>query len=180
MRHVLLGLLAKEPAHGYELKRLLEERLGRLWPTVNIGQVYTTLRRLERDGLVRSAEVAQSDRRDKRVFELTAAGQDELDEWLGDTTVEVRVKEPFFMKLAVAANGAGRDPLVLIDRYRRALLRRLRQVQALDDAGATPLERMVVEGAVLHLQADVRWLEACEELLARDAREKDRTEEARW
>lgn len=176
---MLLGLLAKEPAHGYELKRLLEERLGRLWPTVNIGQVYTTLRRLERDGLVSSAEVAQSDRRDKRVFDLTAEGRQELDEWLADTTVEVRVKEPFFMKLAVASHGAGPDPLVLLDRYRRALLRRLRQVQALDDADATPLERMVVEGAVLHLQADVRWLEVCEELLAGADRQRFRDGEAR-
>ncbi len=165
MRHVLLGLLDKEPAHGYELKQLLDERLGQLSPPVNIGQIYTTLRRLERDGLVRSAEVSQHDRPDKRVFELTDQGRDDLEQWLAETTVDVRVREPFFLKLLVAMNGSGRDPLTLVDGHRRALLRRLREVQTLEDLNGKPVERMVVEGAVLHLQADLRWLEVCEQLL---------------
>lgn len=173
MRHVLLGLLAKEPAHGYELKQLLDERLGQLSPPVNIGQIYTTLRRLERDGLVRSAEVSQLDRPDKRVFELTAQGRDDLEEWLAETTVDVRVREPFFLKLVVAMNGGGRDPLALVDRHRRALLRRLREVQTLEDLDARPVERMVVEGAILHLQADLRWLEVCEQLLTRSQRDEE-------
>ena len=173
MRHLLLGLLAKEPAHGYELKRLLDERLGQLSPPVNIGQIYTTLRRLERDGLVSSAEVSQPDRPDKRVFELTAQGRDHLGQWLAETTVDVRVREPVFLKLVVAMSGGGPDPLALVDRHRRALLRRLREVQILEDPDARPVERMAVEGAVLHLQADLRWLEVCEQLLTRNQRDEE-------
>ena len=173
MRHLLLGLLAKEPAHGYELKRLLDERLGQLSPPVNIGQIYTTLRRLERDGLVSSAEVSQPDRPDKRVFELTAQGRDDLGQWLAETTVDVRVREPVFLKLVVAMSGGGPDPLALVDRHRRALLRRLREVQILEDPNARPVERMAVEGAVLHLQADLRWLEVCEQLLTRTQRDEE-------
>src|ERR1700729_2050443 len=74
LRMPLLALLAKEPAHGYELKLLLEQIFGEAYPSPNIGQIYVTLRRLERDGLVASQDVVQQTRPNKRVYELTQAG----------------------------------------------------------------------------------------------------------
>src|ERR1700689_5408540 len=71
MRMPLLALLAKEPAHGYELKTQLEQVFGEAYPSTNIGQIYVTLQRLERDGLVRSQDVVQATRPNKRVYELT-------------------------------------------------------------------------------------------------------------
>lgn len=163
MRHVLLGLLSKEPAHGYELKQAVEAEFGELWPPVNIGQIYKTLGRLEADGLVRSATVAQASRPDKRVFELTTAGREELAAWLDRPSPSVRVKEEFFTKVVLASRARVADPLVLIDRQRRAHLRELR---ALGDLAATAqgmAAGLAVEGAVLHLQADLKWLERCEQ-----------------
>lgn len=66
MREVILALLAKEPAHGYELRHGIESLFGEVWPGVNIGQVHSTLGRLERAGLVRSVAVAQTNRPDKK------------------------------------------------------------------------------------------------------------------
>jgi DNA-binding PadR family transcriptional regulator len=74
VRQPLLALLAKEPAHGYELKLALEQTFGQAYPSPNIGQVYVTLKRLEQDGLVRSQDVAQDSRPNKKVYELTPAG----------------------------------------------------------------------------------------------------------
>ena len=163
MRHALLALLSKEPAHGYELKQAIESELGELWPPVNVGQIYKTLGRLEADGLVRSSAVAQASRPDKKVFELTAAGRDELTAWVDQPSPAVRVKEEFFTKLVLAARAKVADPLVLIDRQRRAHLRQLRSVTDLAATATGLAARLAVEGAVLHLQADLKWLERCEQ-----------------
>jgi DNA-binding PadR family transcriptional regulator len=177
VREVLLALLAKEPGHGYELKHAIESLFGELWPAVNIGQVYSTLGRLERAGLVRSASVAQSSRPDKKVFELTPLGREELQGWVNDVVAGVRLRDQFFTKLVVAARARLADPLVLIDRQRRVYLRRLRELNDLAETTEGFAAAMAVEGAVLHLQADLRWLERCEEAL--HAGDQERPEASR-
>jgi DNA-binding PadR family transcriptional regulator len=79
VRMPILALLAKEPAHGYELRSRLQRIFGEVYPMPNIGQIYVTLQRLERDGLVRSQDVVQTTRPNKRVYGLTEAGHAELD-----------------------------------------------------------------------------------------------------
>ena len=165
MREVLLGLLHKEPAHGYELKGAIESIFGQVWPAVNMGQIYSTLTRLERAGLVRSATVAQASRPDKKVFELTAAGGEAVRQWVDDLVVP-QVRDAFFSKLVLAAETRLADPLVLIDRQRRAYLRRLSELGDLAGSATGFAARFAVEGAVLHLQADLQWLEQCEEALS--------------
>ena len=163
MREVLLGLLHKEPSHGYELKLAIESMFGELWPAVNIGQVYQTLSRLERQGLVRSATVTQESRPDKKVYELTASGRERVEQWLADVTWSKVAPLEFHLKLVAAAATRLADPVALVDAQRLELLRELRQLQELalaeppDSDGA-----LLIEGASLRLQADIRWLEACE------------------
>jgi DNA-binding PadR family transcriptional regulator len=165
VREVLLALLRKEPAHGYELKHAIESLFGEVWPAVNVGQVYSTLGRLERAGMVRSVAVVQSSRPDKKVFELTPAGRDELQQWIDDVVPGDRLRDQFFSKLVVATRVRLADPLVLIDRQRRAYLRRLRALNDVAETAEGFAATMAVEGAVLHLQANLRWLERCEEAL---------------
>jgi DNA-binding PadR family transcriptional regulator len=163
VREVLLGLLHKEPSHGYELKLAIESMFGELWPEVNIGQIYQTLGRLERVGLVRSATVAQGNRPDKRVYELTPAGRQELQRWVDDPLPAVRVRDTFFSKLLVAWKTRLADPVVLIDRQRRAYLRQLRELNQLADTTTSLIGRLAVEAAALHVQADLKLLEFCEQ-----------------
>jgi DNA-binding PadR family transcriptional regulator len=165
VREVLLALLGKEPAHGYELTQAIQSLFGEVWPAVNIGQVYSTLGRLERAGLVGSVAVVQSSRPDKKVFELTAKGREELRQWVDDVVVADRLRDQFFSKLVLASRTGLADPLVLIDRQRRAYLRRLRELNDLAETTEGFAATMAVEGAVLHLQADLRWLETCEQAL---------------
>ncbi|MBO0774845.1 MAG: PadR family transcriptional regulator [Actinobacteria bacterium] len=167
MRLPLLALLAKEPAHGYELKSQLEQIFGEAYPSPNIGQIYVTLQRLERDGLVRGQDVVQAARPNKRVYELTAAGRDALAAWIEAPSEGPRIRDDFFMKLALSPLAGATDRLGLINRQRRHYLSLMRGLTVL--AAAAPpgdcISRLLIEGAMLHLQADLDWLERCQEVL---------------
>src|SRR3954447_9281576 len=159
MRHAVLALLAHSPAHGYEIKRGLEERFGSVVAPLNAGQVYTTLQRLTRDELVADDAVAQSGRPDKRVYRLTDTGREALEEWMTTASAPTRLRDDFFMKLTFAHAMGIADPKEMIARQRDAYLRSLgdleRVLQTPDDDVTTGL---VVEGAALHLEADLKWL----------------------
>ena len=163
MRDAMLALLAKEPAHGYELRQRLARALGPIGEVLNPGQVYITLSRLERAGLVRSDQVAQTTAPDKRVYEVTPQGREQVSTWLLDVSWPKVAPAEFHLKLVAAAATGLADPIALIDAQRRDLLRRLRDVQQLaQEASADEDAVLILEGAALRLQADVRWLEACE------------------
>ena len=166
MRFPLLALLAAGPAHGYELKQALEQRFGAVLAPLNAGQIYTTLQRLERDGLVDDDAVAQNGRPNKRVYRLTEQGRTELRSWVADSTPATRLKDDFFIKLVLAKAAGIADPLELIDRQRGAYLQALR---SLDDVAAQAngdvTAALLVEGAALHLEADLKWLDLCERRL---------------
>src|ERR1700729_4270793 len=126
LRMPLLALLAKEPAHGYELKLLLEQIFGEAYPSPNIGQIYVTLQRLERDGLVASQDVVQQARPNKRVYEVTDAGREALANWIDQPSGGPRIRDDFFMKLALSPLAGATDRLALINRQRRDYLNQLR------------------------------------------------------
>ena len=161
MRFPLLALLAGGPAHGYELKQAMEQQFGSVLPPLNAGQIYTTLSRLERDGLVDDDPVAQNGRPNKRVYQLTEAGRTELRGWVADATPAARLKDDFFVKLVLARAAGIADPLELIDRQRAAYLQALRELD--DVATGDDVSALLVEGAALHLEADLKWLDLCEQ-----------------
>jgi DNA-binding PadR family transcriptional regulator len=163
MRFPLLALLASGPAHGYELKQALEQRFGSVLPPLNAGQIYTTLSRLQRDGLVDDDAVQQDGRPNKRVYRLTDAGRDELRGWVENSTPATRLKDDFFIKLVLARAAGIADWRELILRQRGAYLQALRE---LDDVAANAdgdmTAALLVEGAALHLEADLKWLDLIE------------------
>jgi DNA-binding PadR family transcriptional regulator len=166
VRLPLLALLAKEPAHGYQLKSLLEQTFGEAYPSPNIGQIYVTLQRLAKDGLVSCQDVEQSSRPNKRVYELTPAGRDALATWLDEPSEGPRIRDDFFMKLALGPLTGDTDQMALINRQRRHYLSLMRGLAALaEEPGSGPIPRLLIEGAVLHLQADLDWLERCQQEL---------------
>jgi DNA-binding PadR family transcriptional regulator len=170
MRYPFLALLSTGPAHGYELKTTLESRFGGLLPALNAGQVYTTLARLERDGLVAAAD-EREDARGKRTYALTNAGRREAEGWIRRPTTGARLRDDFFMKLTLALATGLTEPLALIEAQRGAALQALRDLDAMA-AGDGGLEAsLLLEGAALHLEADLRWLDACERRLRDDEEE---------
>jgi DNA-binding PadR family transcriptional regulator len=164
-QEVVLAMLAKEPSHGYELRARLRQALGPLGEALNPGHVYVTLTRLEKAGLVTSERAeGVADRQDRKVYALTPDGQQRVAEWLAEVDWPKPDLAEFHLKLVAAAAAGLADPLSIVDTQRRELLRRLRDAQRAalaepqgSDAG------LLLEGIVLRLQADLRWLEACEQ-----------------
>jgi DNA-binding PadR family transcriptional regulator len=166
MKNVLLALLAKEPAHGYELKQTYEQLFQAVLPPVNAGQIYTTLARLERDSMVRDRPVEQGGRPDKRVYELTATGRTAVQAWLEEPVCGPRLRDEFFVKLVLARTAGIADAARLIERQRREYLQNLRDLNELatqTDVRADQTARLLIQGAILHLKADVEWLNLCED-----------------
>src|SRR5579859_6732640 len=163
-QEVVLAMLAKEPSHGYELRARLAQALGPAGDAMNAGQIYVTLARLEKAGLVSSERASGlPDRPDRKVHALTAAGQERVSDWIADVSWPGPGLAEFHLKVIAAAEARLADPLAIIDAQRRELLRRLRDAQRAamaepDDSDSA----LLIEGIVLRLQADLRWLEACE------------------
>jgi DNA-binding PadR family transcriptional regulator len=165
MRELFLALLAGDRGHGYELKQTLQLQFGELLPELNAGQIYSTLARLERDGLV-VGESVEGDGRRKRLYELTEEGREVLARWIDTPVPGTRLKDEFFMKFAILAAARLAEPQVLIDAQRREYLQSLRDLDALLAAnGKGPAAQLLVEGAVLHAKADLEWLDLIEQTL---------------
>ncbi|HZA85403.1 MAG TPA: PadR family transcriptional regulator [Acidimicrobiales bacterium] len=164
-KEVVLAMLAKEPSHGYELRARLRQALGPLGEAMNPGHVYVTLARLETAGLVtaeRSPGLA--DRPDRKVYELAPAGQQRVAEWLAEVAWPKPDLAEFHLKLIAAAAAGLADPVGIVDTQRRELLRRLRDAERAAMAEPDGSDAvLLLEGVVLRLQADLRWLEACEQ-----------------
>jgi DNA-binding PadR family transcriptional regulator len=136
-----------------------------LLPALNAGQIYSTLARLERDGLVVGQSV-EGDSRRKRVYELTKAGRTALAGWIEAPVPGTRLKDEFFMKLVILASAGLAEPKALIAGQRREYLQSLRDLDAtLTANGNRPAAELLVEGAVLHLKADLEWLDLIEQRL---------------
>ena len=160
LKYGVMGLLAEEPLHGYEVKNRFESMLGGTWE-VNIGQIYTTLQRLERDGLVRP--MGQRGDRGKLLYELSPDGRKALDAWLAQPdSGPQQLHEDIYVKLLLATRLANGDLAQLLGRQKRAYLQRLRDLNRLEERarrdGRIDLARLV-RGALLHTEADLKWVD---------------------
>jgi DNA-binding PadR family transcriptional regulator len=163
MRELFLTLLSRRQAHGYELRQALEREFGELLPAMNAGQIYTTLARLERDGLVSGEDVVE-DSRGKRVYQITDAGRAVLADWLATPVPGTRMKDEFFMKFVLAVAAGLAEPRALLDGQRREYLQSLRDLDGLLTTSPGSVTReLLVEGAILHVKADLAWLDLIEQ-----------------
>jgi DNA-binding PadR family transcriptional regulator len=171
IKHALLALLAEEPVHGYELKRRFDEAIGPLWP-LQQAQVYNNLRALQESGMVElDARVAQANLPDQKRYRLTDAGAQELAAWVNEPVQTTRkLKDDFYLKLNVLASVL-RQPQKLSDllwQQRAVNLQYLRELErALADAerNSDAVTASLLEGAILHAEADLAWLDRCEQRL---------------
>src|SRR3954451_12494601 len=125
VRHALLALLSQGPKYGLQLRDEFMAGTGEVWP-LNVGQVYTTLQRLERDGLVDSDEDAAPG--PQNVFRITAEGTDELTAWLRTPPdLSAPPRDELVIKVLVALRVAGTDPLAVIQVHRRYLVELMQQ-----------------------------------------------------
>lgn len=167
IRHGLLSLLARGRRYGYQLRAEFESSTGSTWP-LNIGQVYSTLSRLERDGLV--AAVGEDDAR--VMYEITDQGRDALGRWFATPVVRGdRPRDELAIKLAMAVTTPGVDVEGVVQTQRAATLRNLQDLTRLTagSAESDSAERawiLVLEAMIFQAEAEVRWLDHCEAYVA--------------
>jgi DNA-binding PadR family transcriptional regulator len=166
----ILGLLAEQPLHAYSVKARFQDLLGGSWE-VNIGQVYTTLQRLERDGLVAPAEPRGD--RGRLPYRLTEVGRKALEAWLAEPESEPQqLREEIYLKLQLATRIAIGDLPALLARQRRVYLQRLKDLAVLEQkAKAQGRDDLVLlyKGAILHTEADLKWVDACAQEIRKGA-----------
>jgi DNA-binding PadR family transcriptional regulator len=187
IRHGLLALLARGPRYGYQLRTEFESSTGVTWP-LNVGQVYSTLSRLERDGL---ADRVGADDEGRFVYQIRPEGADEVRSWFV-TPIERtdRPRDELAMKLAMAVTTPGVDVREVVRAQRAATLRTLQDLGRLkrdaetrpaepaagraagedeDEAGDGAAWRLVLEAMIFQAEAEIRWLDHCEASFAPDA-----------
>jgi DNA-binding PadR family transcriptional regulator len=153
----LLGLLEREPSHGYDLKRGYDQLFGRGKP-LPFGQVYATLARLARDGKVIAAEAEPGDGPDRKRYVITDQGVSELETWLADpVTPEPHLQNVLFVKVVLALI-SDRPAEQYLDAQRAAHLKRMRELTDVKRSGRT-VDALLADHALFHLEADLRWID---------------------
>ena len=167
VRHALLALLSEGPKYGLQLRQEFEQSTGDVWP-LNIGQVYTTLQRLERDGLVESDGSAGDG--PQKVFRVTSAGEHELTEWLKTPTdMTAPPRDELVIKILSALRVPGIDVQDVVQAHRRYLIELMQQWTRMkeDEADFDLALALVVDAELFRLDSLVRWLDSASGRLKR-------------
>ncbi len=172
VRHALLALLSEGPKYGLQLREEFEARTGEVWP-LNVGQVYTTLQRLERDGLVESD--CTDTEGPQKGYRITAAGREDLDGWLRrPSDVASPPRDELVMKVLVALRVPGTDVTEVIQVHRRHLVELMQQWTRIKESEVKGSESdlglaLVVDAELFRLDSVIRWLDAADGRVKRAA-----------
>ncbi len=165
MRQLVLALLAEGTGHGYDLRRSFEQKFGSVWAPVNDGQVYVTLSRLEKEGLVEHQVFAQDGRPDRKDYLMTAKGREALESWLHEPPMPPNLRSETMLRILAAAASGLADHKAMIIAARKEYRQALRRVDELRDEAEEPIRALLVESASLQLEADLKWLDLAEQQL---------------
>ena len=166
VRHALLALLSEGPKYGLQLREEFEARTGEVWP-LNVGQVYTTLQRLERDGFVESEG---ADDGPQNVFQITESGAAELATWLRTPPdLSAPPRDELVMKVLMAVRLPGTDVGEIIQTHRRYLVQLMQEWTRIKDGGAEGdlSLALAVDAELFRLDAVVRWLDSVDARIRR-------------
>jgi DNA-binding PadR family transcriptional regulator len=153
----LLGLLDREPSHGYDLKHDYDEYFGRGRP-LPFGQVYATLSRLARDGKAIAGEAESGAGPERKRYTITETGKIEIEAWLAEPIpAEAHLQTDLFVKVVLSLM-LGRPAEEYLDTQRAAHLRRMRQLTELKQRG-TLVDVLLADHGLFHLEADLRWID---------------------
>lgn len=166
VRNALLGLLAQRPRHGYELHSAFTALVGgtEIWD-VKPAQVYTTLGRLEEGGLVTQEGVQQDRGPEKRIYAVTPQGLEELERWLAAGEPSEHQRDETYVKLMLSLALEGADPYRVVRAQRNALYQELHRITEQRQRANPQTELatvLLLDKAVMHLEADLRWLDMVE------------------
>jgi DNA-binding PadR family transcriptional regulator len=173
VRHAMLALLSEGPKYGLQLREEFEARTGEVWP-LNVGQVYTTLQRLERDGLIASENDDGDTEGPQKAYRITETGESELATWLRTPPdLSSPPRDELVMKVLIALRVPGASVRDVIQAHRRYLVELMQQwTRIKEDAAEDDLStQLAVDAELFRLDSVVRWLDAAEARVRRAAHE---------
>lgn len=166
VRNAILGLLAKKPRHGYELRVAFSAVVGDVSWDVKPAQIYTTLERLEESGLVQTkSDIGEGREPDRRIYAITRDGRHALKEWFDDGVPTEHQRDEFYVKLMIGLISGEADPARIIQTQRARLYQELHDATAQRDHFdlKTELAKILfIDKIIMHLEADLRWLDVIE------------------
>ena len=168
--HVLLGVLAEGPAHGYDIKRAHDARFPGAKPLA-FGQVYQSLGKLERDGVVEVAETSQEGGPERTTYSLTTRGQGALTGWLEEPEPAGPYAADELVRKTVTALRTGADAGGFLTKQRSIHLAKMRELLAVQSTHGDTDARIAIDHTIAHLDADLRWLETAAARVAADRKD---------
>jgi DNA-binding PadR family transcriptional regulator len=166
VRNAILGLLAQKPRHGYELHSAFSTVVGGAAWDVKPAQIYTTLERLEESGLVETkSDLGEGREPDRRIYAITRDGREALKDWFDDSVPTEHQRDEFYVKLMVGLLSGDADPTRIIQIQRSRLYQELHDATTQRDKFDPLIEIaqiLLVDKAIMHLEADLRWLDMIE------------------
>ncbi|MEM8964489.1 MAG: PadR family transcriptional regulator [Acidobacteriota bacterium] len=163
VRNSILAILANHPSHGYGLKSSFEQGTGGVWP-LNVGQVYSTLSRLERDGLVQG----EGEAKENRSWRITDRGRRELAEWYEAPVDDRSTRDELVIKVLIAVATGEVEMAPVLQTQRAATMKRLQEYTR-HKVDADPEREMpwvlMLDALILRAEAEVRWLDLCQKRL---------------
>lgn len=166
VRNAILGFLAKKPRHGYELRVAFSAVVGGISWDVKPAQIYTTLDRLEESGLVQTkSDIGEGREPDRRIYAITRDGKKVLKEWFDFGVPTEHQRDEFYVKLMIGLISGEADPAKIIQTQRARLYQELHDATAQRDNYDIQIELakiLLIDKAIMHLEADLRWLDMIE------------------
>ncbi|MBE7536760.1 MAG: PadR family transcriptional regulator [Anaerolineales bacterium] len=166
VRNAILGLLAKKPRHGYELRVAFSAVVGDVSWDVKPAQIYTTLDRLEESGLVQTkSDIGEGREPDRRIYAITRDGRNALKEWFVSSIPSEHQRDEFYVKLMISLISGEADPAKIIQTQRTRLYQELHDATAQRDhydAQSELAKIFLSDKVIMHLEADLRWLDMIE------------------
>ena len=166
VRNAILGLLAKKPRHGYELRAAFSAVVGEASWDVKPAQIYTTLDRLEESGLVQTkSDIGEGREPDRRIYAITRDGRHDLKEWFASSIPSEHQRDEFYVKLMISLISGEADPAKIIQTQRTRLYQELHDATAQRDhydARSELAKIFLSDKVIMHLEADLRWLDMIE------------------
>jgi len=165
VKYAILGILSEQERHGYELRCAFNQRVGDFW-SLNPGQIYTTLDRLEHEGLVEWREESQESRPHRKIYRITHKGRRELQDWLAQPVAKARaLRDELFIKLLFLDRANPELIQTLIAEQKRVYLshmqqlaRRKSELTKRPDRSSAGVTELLMDAALFHAEADVRWI----------------------
>lgn len=164
-KHAILGLLNQRPMHGYELKKEFEKSVSFIW-SINIGQLYTLLKKLEEEKEIVKETVSQENRPDKQVYEITDKGRKELQEWLATPVIMRQIRDEFYLKMMFLPQVEKEAAERFIDEQMEFIEEQLEEFNKIKNTNIENRNKfmgVLIEASIMHFQADVQWLKLYKE-----------------